>query len=227
MSPARHGRPATRRSAPSVPRPCRSSRVASARKSWAVVRASCSGSCSGWTGSPWALARSPPCGPGPPPRGPGQVQAAVQCGGHACGVQHGGVEWAAPQPTHRRIKERLLDLGDVHHQHVTHGAVQQRGQLLGERRRGRKLTGEQAVDADGVGRHVPVGADQQPERGGRGGPAAEHPQPPGRHDRVGGRVEPGGFQVQHGVGDLPPWQAIWRPGGGQVGADGLGQVGAG
>jgi hypothetical protein len=103
------------------------------------------------------------------------VQPAVQRGGHARGVQHGGVEGAAPGAAHRGIQKAVVDLGDMHHQHVTHGAVQERRQLLGQRRRGRKLTGQQAVDPDRVGRHLPVGADQQPECGGRSSPAADHP----------------------------------------------------
>src|SRR5829696_8339893 len=50
----------------------------------------------------------PQGGPWPPARRPGQVQPAVQRGGHAGGIQHGGVERTAPQPTHRGIQEGLV-----------------------------------------------------------------------------------------------------------------------
>ena len=69
----------------------------------------------------------------------------------------------------------------------------------------------------------PVGADQQPKGGGRGGPAADHPEPPGGDDRVGGRVQAGGLEIEHGVGGLPPGQATWRLGGGQVARTGSGR----
>ena len=212
-----------------MPRPCRSSRVARARKSWAVVRASWSGSCSGVDRQPVGPGQvgQPQGGPWPPARRPGQVQPAVQGGGHAGGVQHGGIERAAPQPAHRRIQEGLVDLGDVHHQHVAHGTVQERRQLLGQRRRGRELLGQQAMDADRLGGHRPVGAGQQPERGGRGSPAADHPQPPRRprSRRWPGRARwsPGRARCR-----WPPARAgDPAAGGGQVGADGFGQVGAG
>ena len=129
----------------------------------------------------------PQGGPWPAPQRPGQVLPALQRGRHARGVQHGGVEG---QPQLRRIAaSRKAWSTSAICTTSTSPRVRYRSAANCSASGGAASSSPRSrpwmrIASAGTSRSGRTSR----RKGGRGGPAADHPQPPGGHDRVGGRV---------------------------------------